>query len=385
MQIRKELSIEETVSAQEKSLQLIEPYVNQILPVNKPYEPTFITARKYVAGKLFGILNMLAHHLPDKRTINVASLKNCTPDDFLAIKLFYDRKYGSGNYELNYFTFHTDRVEQENNQKAYKNFPELRNIVCDPTDKAAMTTAMIKAGICQNGFDIVLLRHFKYSPFAPIYAKMMNDVIPFIAAKDAKVLFTFYHVDEKSLAYVRKNVGQEYESPLANGCQLSYGFAIRLSGGEVANPDFYSAIMCCQGRAFDNKLVIASKTTSPLVRLSVLTTEKPAAQQQLLKEIQELNTTHSLPEKNAALLLEALNKAEYNKALRMLCGEVLVDHVRTLLRYKDVFNINVKEVPASGKNALARLQESQLGMPEQKAEIVDLLRQCDATLQNSAP
>lgn len=363
---------------------IVEQYVKKLVPVGCDSHPPMILAtRLQLTSKLLVILNALAPHLPDKREINVASLKNAIPDDFMAMKIFYDLKYGPGNYRINYFTFYADDNDQAYTRVLYTNFPELHCITCDPTDKEAITAAMLKEKVCQQGFDLVLLRHTQFSPLAGgIYFKMLTEVIPFIAARNAKVLFTFFHDNERSVDLLRENLAKPYSPLRQNYFQLSFNNGVILNGGETADPDTFCTVLHCEGRAFDNKLNVK---VSPLVKLSAFNTEKTQAHQALLIEMRRLNEQTKLLGKCSTKLLRALLEGKYNFALRLICADGLVEQARVLLKYQDVLKIDVNEAsPKTGTTTLEWVKQAKVDSAK-KEELIELLIQCGLQNKKTAP
>lgn len=191
--------------------------------------------------------------------INVLSLACGDPVEFLALKIIYP------NCRINFVGIDLDEKSNAEVRSAFANFRECKILTANANDPLAIVQALKEYGIALDGFSLVFLRqpNILDAQVGKIFRNIVQNVIPFVAAKDSRVFISTYHREEVIAVdkiVADKSLDNIYATfPTGGTCAMTgvYKIAGVSRDGQIhpSEPDSYSILLRCQGMAFqlDNK------------------------------------------------------------------------------------------------------------------------------------
>lgn len=258
----------------------------------------------HLPQQYLAILQSFKQHLPQhKKEFWVLSDACGDPIEYISLRVLYDQIFGENGYIMHYRGID---VEDENNQRMrllFKKFPHFKILTADGSDAGKIRAALeADGGIPEHGFDITLLRQPEIlGPVrAPLFQKMLDDVLPRVSTKDGTTIISCYFKSEietvfkilSSSSFYSK-VSSNYficEEPISLLKQLVY-----TDGQKIDIPDMFALVFKCNGLAFkkgakttDERTEMKSAKGAAALRLGILKSADTLAREQSASEITPL-------------------------------------------------------------------------------------------------
>jgi hypothetical protein len=161
---------------------------------DEPDRPVLSNSRLIIAKVIAGNLDIFEDHLPIKQpTIKVLSLACGNADEFLPIAAFL--KHHNPDCKLDYVGIDIDKESNQTIKNRFKNFPNVAILDGDCSNlHTTFNTLAAHKSLPEQGFDVIFLRHPDVNGITrgKSFKKMIEEVIPGLAAKNCVIIFSTY-------------------------------------------------------------------------------------------------------------------------------------------------------------------------------------------------
>jgi len=209
-----------------------------------------------IIKKILCIIDGLVKHgllvLPENN-MRVLSLACGIPFEFMALKAL-----AKGSTRIQYTGIDIDATQNVKLRQNFSNFPECKLIDGDASDPLSVLQLLKKQDAALTPFSVIFLRHpdILNAKRGKGFQDMVENVIPFVAAKNAFVFISTHSEKEARAIYAifEKSLLKPIYQPMTQayvGAKVISTTVVRSPDGKTsAVPDAFTHSVKCQGRAF---------------------------------------------------------------------------------------------------------------------------------------